>query len=215
MDSITQAMLGAVTAQLGFRQRIGRDASWVAALAAYSPDVDSFVAPLARHMGYDVGDMSGMVFHRGLGHSLMMVPVIALIFAALWWFIRRKLLRKNTQDNRHPPTFRLLYACTFVAVLSHPLLDLLTSYGIQLFAPITSGRYAIDTVAIIDVFYSSILIITLVACYVVRKVSRPARRTALIIGWAGFLLSCGYLAAGRATHVDFGTGLSGPGKSRW
>jgi len=151
-------------------------------------------------MGYDVGDMSGMVFHRGLSHSLLMVPVIALIFAALWWFIRRKLLRKNTQDNRHPPTFRLLYACTFVAVLSHPLLDLLTSYGIQLFAPITRARYAIDTVAIIDVFYSSILIITLVACYVVRKVSRPACRTALIIGWAGFLLSCGYLAAGRALH---------------
>jgi len=88
-----------------------------------------------------------------------------------------------------------------IAVLTHPLLDWCTTYGTQLFAPLTDRRYAIDAVPILDIFYTPILILTLAACWLARKLSSgEARGITLRIGWAGFLLSVSYLAAGRVLH---------------
>ena len=198
MDPLTQGLLGAVTAQLGFRRGIGRDASWVAAAAAVAADLDSFAAPVLQSMGYG-DDLAGLVLHRGVSHSLLAVPVIALVFAWPWWGIRRKLAAGRDPPGT-PPPFRLLYACTLVAALSHPLLDLLTSYGIQLLAPITDTRYAIDVVAIIDVFYTGILALTLAACGLTYLVGSRPWRAMLVAAWIGFALSCAYLAAGRLLH---------------
>jgi inner membrane protein len=216
MDSITQGLLGAVTAQLGFRQRIGRDATWLAAGAAMLPDLDVLVRPILSLSGMETDGLTMVTIHRGLSHSLLMVPLIALPVALIWWQVRRP--RNNRRDNNlygtapeqeagpaprggKPPPFWLLYACLLAAVLSHPLLDWCTSYGTQLLLPITNARYAIDAVPIIDIIYTPILAVTLIACYVVHKVT-PARaaRWTLILGWAGMALSSGYIAAGRAMH---------------
>lgn len=199
MDPLTQGLLGAVTAQLGFRRGIGRDASWVAAAAAVAADLDGFAAPMLQSMGCNGDDLAGLALHRGVSHSLLVVPVIALVFAWPWWRIRRKLAAGRDPPGA-PPPFRLLYACTLAAALSHPLLDLLTSYGIQLFAPITDTRYAIDVVAIIDVFYTGILALTLTACKVTYLVRARPWRAMLVAAWIGFALSCAYLAAGRLLH---------------
>lgn len=199
MDPLTQGLLGAATAQLGFRQRIGRDASWMAAIAAFSPDLDSLATPLMRVLGMDVNMMTNIIMHRNLTHSLFAVPVIAFLWTWIWWWLRRRY--NNRRPNEHsPPSFRLLYACTFVAVLSHPLLDLLTSYGTQLFAPFSNARLAIDAIGIIDIFYTPILALTLLACWIVRKAKKDSRKATLIIGWVGFILSCGYIATGRLMH---------------
>jgi len=45
MDPLTQGLLGAVTAQLGFRRGIGRDASWVAATTAAAADLEGAPKP--------------------------------------------------------------------------------------------------------------------------------------------------------------------------
>ena len=66
MDTITQGLLGAVTAQLGFRQRIGRDATWVAAAAAVVPDLDIFIVPLMSMTGMEVDSLAQLRYHRGL-----------------------------------------------------------------------------------------------------------------------------------------------------
>jgi inner membrane protein len=209
MDSITQGLMGGVTAQLGFRQRIGRDATWVAALAAYSPDLDVFVAPLMSAVGIKRPFISVFV-HRGITHSLLMVPVISLLVALVWWGIRRRVCQKRAAISAHanpstpsrsPPGFLLLYACVFVAVLTHPLLDWCTSYGTQLWAPLTNTRYAADLVGIIDFIFTPLLIVTLGTCYTIRKIHRTRSvRATLVIGWVGFVLSVGYLAAGRVMH---------------
>ena len=211
MDTITQGLLGAVTAQMGFRQRIGRDATWVAAATAILPDLDVFIAPLMALAGGEPGEGAVHNYHRGLSHSLLAVPIIAAVAAGMWWWVRRRLNNRGARhrgDNgvipphggRGPPGFGLLYACCLVAVLSHPLLDWCTSYGTQLFAPLTSRRFAIDVVPIIDIFYTSLLILALAAAWLVRRVRPAARRAAVIVGWTGFVLSVGYLAAGRAAH---------------
>jgi len=207
MDSITQGLLGAVTAQLGFRQRIGRDATWVAAAAAVLPDLDVFIAPLLSLSGAELDGFEGMRYHRGLSHSLLFAPLLSLPLTLLWWWARRALRRRERPDVKHatttkpPPSFALLYLCVLVAVLSAPLLDWCTSYGTCLLLPITNQRYAIDAIPIIDLIYTPLLIVTLLACFLVRKITRsPARRATLIIGWTGFLLSVAYIAAGRVLH---------------
>ena len=197
MDSITQGLLGAVTAQLGFRQRIGRDAGWVAAATALIADADSYVV---RGLGLTYAgqaDLAWMAYHRGISHSLLAVPVLAAASAGAWWLLRRGVARLR---GRGKPTtrFGLLYACCFVAALSHPLLDLFTSYGTQLLAPISNARFAIDALPIIDIIYTPILILTLLGCYVARKLAGNWRRATARVAWAGFALSLAYTGAGYA-----------------
>ena len=215
MDTITQGLLGAVTAQLGFRERIGRDASWVAAATAVVADLDVFIRPVMNLAGMEDNGLAMMYHHRGLSHSLLMVPIIAAAAAGLWWLGRRKWAGRQVaraerdgsglshgedppRKTRHMPAFRLLYACCFVAALSHPLLDWCTSYGTQMLSPITNTRYAIDAIPIIDIFYTPALILTLLVCWLVRRFKSKPGRAAIIVGITGFVLSTGYIAVGAA-----------------
>ncbi|MBN1555294.1 MAG: metal-dependent hydrolase [Phycisphaerae bacterium] len=203
MDTITQGLLGAATAQCGFRQKIGRDATWAAFFAGVLPDVDIFFAPIAHWLGQSQ-PMDGLRYHRGLTHSLVAIPVLALLTAGLWWALRRWWLRRNWVSHRGTVRFGWLYACCFVAVATHGLLDACTSYGTQLLWPFSADRLAWDCVPIIDLIYTPILILTLLLCYVARKLRRrkPARaaRISLAIGILGMALSTGYLVAGRVCH---------------
>ena len=188
MDTITQGLLGATTAQLGFRQRIGKDATWLAALAGIVPDLDIFVQPLMTLSGRETDDFTRIVIHRGLSHSLIMVPVISLLITLPWWRFRR--------SSKSPQPFTLLYACVFIALLTHSLLDWTTSYGTQLLAPFTDRRFALDFMPIIDIFYTPVLILTLTTCYTIRKVKSNPRKFTLIVGWIGFGLSTAYILTG-------------------
>jgi len=196
MDPLTQGLLGGVTAQLGFRRRIGRDATWMATAAAMMPDLDIFVPRLLRLFGASISDLALHRFHRGATHSLLFVPVVAAVALAIWWPLRRRWQRRHPDADRASPW--LMYACCFVAALTHPLLDWCTSYGTQLFAPVTDARYAADCVAVVDIIYTPLLILTLLACLALRR--KGLGRAAVRAGWVGFLLSCGYLAGGRALH---------------
>lgn len=204
MDPVTHILLGVTTAQLGFRQRIGRDASWVAAMAATVPDWDVWAAPLLTLSGFEVDDISALTIHRGPTHSLLTCAAVALPIALAWWWARRALRRRERPDAEHlttakpPPALGLLYLCVLAAVGCHPLLDLCTSYGTQILWPLTSRRYAIDAVGIIDFIYTPILLLTLLACFIARKIARsPAAKATLIIAWTGLVLSTGYIAAGK------------------
>jgi inner membrane protein len=201
MDSITQGLLGGAIAQLGFRQRIGRDATWVAAAAAVVPDLDILITPLMGLLGADVGPLDRVVIHRGYSHSLLVAPLLALPMALLWWAIRRRRAKKRG-DKPETNRFGLLYALLALAVISQPLLDVFTSYGTQILLPVTDHRFALDAVPIVDIFYTPLLILTLGACYLLRKIrgQERSRRVTLIVGWIGVLLSIGYLAAGRLAH---------------
>jgi inner membrane protein len=101
-----------------------------------------------------------------------------------------------------------------VAVLTHATLDWMTSYGTQLLSPLTNQRFALHAVGIIDFIYTPLLIFTLLACWLVRKIrSGDSRRITLAIGWTGIVLSCTYLAAGyvlRGRAVDKALALQKP-----
>jgi inner membrane protein len=199
MDTITHGLLGAAVAQLGLRQRIGRDATWVAAAAAVVPDLDVLVEPLLTLSGVEVSPVSHVLFHRSYSHSLLLAPPLALVIALLWWRSRRA---RSAASTAAPPSFVLLYGTVLLAVLSQPLLDLCTSYGTPLLLPLSDRRFALDAVAVVDIIYTPLLILTLAGCWLARRrqTEADAGRRSLVVAWVGLLIGGGYLAAGRLAH---------------
>ena len=197
MDPVSQSLLGAVSAQVGFRQKIGRDATWVAALAAASPDFDMlFFRPLQAMVSHSPYWMR-VFAHRGISHSLLAIPIYILPLAVLWWGFRR--IRPRPDDAPAPAPFWMLYLCVLVAGLTHPLLDWCTSYGTQLWAPLTTQRYALDCVAIVDPFFTLLMAFVLMLCWWVRRKNPGGEpRRSIRVGCAGALLTVSYLAAGAA-----------------
>jgi len=198
MDTITHGLLGAVTAQLGFRQKIGRDATWAAIVGGIIPDLDIFIAPLMTLTGSEVEDFTFITTHRGITHSLLVVPFLSLATAGLWWWFRRKVYVNPPETDKAEPStpFWLMFLCVFLAMLSHPILDVGTTYGTQLLAPLSNHRFAIDAIPIVDLIYTPILILTLLICYLIRKFKSDSRKPTLIAGWIGFGLSMLYFVAG-------------------
>lgn len=170
MDSITQAALGAVIGQGAFR-KLGRRAAVFGAFCGTLPDLDSFFSgadPWAR-----------LVAHRGISHSLLVLPLVAIPLGWLAWrFFGR---RGNAKTWMH---------LAFWSLITHPLLDGFTTYGTQLFAPLTDERFAWDTVGIIDLFYTVPMLVAL--GWGMRKKADPKRAAY----WARRSLSwgCLYLA---------------------
>ena len=56
-----------------------------------------------------------------------------------------------------------------LALLSHPLLDLCTTYGTALLLPFSRDRFALDAIAVVDLAYSAMLAAGLIAGLVARE----------------------------------------------
>ena len=151
MDLVTQALLGATVGAAGYRDRLGPRCLLAGALIGVAPDLD-VLAGLA-------GDWASLVHHRGLSHSLVVLSVLAL---PLGWALGRWL--GEGEDTR------AWIGLSSWALVTHPLLDLFTSFGTQLLAPLSDARFALDGVGALDLLVSVPLAL---AVFVGRRV--PAR----------------------------------------
>ena len=156
MDSITQGLLGATIAEAGFRERLGGRAVAWGAFVAVAPDFDMAAAV--------AGEWASIVHHRGVSHSWIAETVAA---PALGWLAWRFVGRR---EGRWWQWAHL----TWWALVTHPALDVCTAYGTQLFAPLSTRRYAIDAVSIIDPLYSLPLLVAVIAAW--RSKRRPRSR---------------------------------------
>lgn len=136
MDSITQALLGAsVQASLLGRWQ-GRKSLVYGAMLGTLPDLDVLI---------DFGDaVANTTYHRGFSHSLFVLSVVAVVLA---WLIRR--------IRPHPDYSAMrLFLTLWLVLITHVTLDAFTTYGTQLFWPLTSAPVAWSSVFIIDPLYS-------------------------------------------------------------
>ncbi|MEO1336932.1 MAG: metal-dependent hydrolase [Myxococcota bacterium] len=180
MDSVTQAVLGAAIGQAAFRRRLGRRALVFGAIGGTIPDLDI--------IGSAIDPFAEMWFHRGPTHSLVVIPLIAPIVG---WLGHRTLGRRCDAD------VWVWIQLAFWALITHPLLDVFTSYGTQLLYPVSTQRFALDGVSIIDPIYT----VPLMLCVAVGAWSRApdALRgiTALMLALTtGYLFWGTYLSQG-------------------
>jgi inner membrane protein len=172
VDTLTHALSGALLA----RATVAKDAPprslprRMAAgfLACAAPDLD-FVAGWAGPVAY-------LENHRGVTHSLILLPLWAL---ALSWLLAKIL--------RQPGGWKALYGVTAMSIGLHIAGDLITSYGTMILAPFSDWRAGIGTTFIIDLWFSGIIAVGLLLSIVFRKQRWPAvAALGVLVGYVGF-----------------------------
>ncbi|AKJ31419.1 metal-dependent hydrolase [Caldimonas brevitalea] len=176
MDSLSQLALGAAVgvAVMGRRTAVWKAALW-GGVCGTLPDLDALIGR---------GDpISDMTYHRTESHALFYQTLLAPVLA---WLIAR------LQGEREH--WRRWWLMVWLALVTHPLLDLMTVYGTQLGLPFTDHPYAVGSVFIIDPLYTLPLLVGLAAALM-----RPQGRGR---AWntAGLVLSTAYLAWGAAAQ---------------
>jgi len=96
--------------------------------------------PLAIHRGFTHGLPGGVLF---------LPPVLA----ALLWLLDRWQVRRGAEfKSGLRMRFGWLAALAYLGTLTHPFLDLLTTYSVQLFSPLSGAWYHSDALFIIDIW---------------------------------------------------------------
>ncbi len=195
VDTATQALLGAVVGQAGFSHKLGRRAVGWGALGGLLPDLD-ILANLTH------GPFGEFLHHRGFTHALWFGPVVGPLLGYAVWRVYARSPRRRPAHGPQPPhpgdraLLRSWIGLFVVVFFTHPLIDIFTSYGTQLFAPFSNRRYALDAVGVIDPFYSGTLVAALVAGWALRRRAGAGRR----IAFAALALSWAYLGYAYALN---------------
>lgn len=186
MDTVTQMLFGGVLGQAAFRERLGRRAMAAGAAVALLPDLDVVA-------GWSGGAFASWQHHRALTHSLFFAPLAGPLIGWGLWRLERWWEAPPDPDRKR---LRAWIWLSMLALVTHPLIDLFTSYGTQLLWPLTTTRFAIDSMPIIDPLYSLILIVALlVGVFFKRRV-----RLAQDVGAAALFLVFVYTFAGWAIN---------------
>lgn len=178
MDSLSQMALGSAVgiAVMGRRTPVWR-AALVGAICGTLPDLDALI---------DHGDpIRNMTLHRTESHALFYLTLAAPFLA---WGVARL--------ARQAELWRRWWLAIWLALITHPLLDLMTVYGTQLGLPFTDTPFAIGSVFIIDPLYTLPLLVGLVFALAWRD--KRALRTNAV----GLALSTVYLAWSVAAQTQ-------------
>jgi membrane-bound metal-dependent hydrolase YbcI (DUF457 family) len=188
MDTITHGIAGAVIGKALFRgqdlvakgpvtkQRV---VTWSLMLGAIFPDADVF-----RDM-FSKDPMLILTWHRGVTHSLLCLPIWALLLAALTGWLARS-------RKWEAPSFWPLTGIYAVGILSHIFLDLVTSFGTMIWSPLRWSRPAWDVIFIIDLTLSAILLLPQVVAWVNANSERAKRR---MLGMCAIFLPAPFLVS--------------------
>lgn len=184
MDTLTHALSGALTGRLLARTtaRAGRPspAVWQAVLvgtaAAAFPDLD-FV------LRY-VSDLAWLRGHRGVTHSLILLPLWGFVIA--WMMAGLLRLFRGGGATAPSPRWQDLYLIACAALFVHVVGDLITQFGTMILAPLSDRRFGFGTTFIIDLGVSGILVAGLLASAMWRKSRVPAALAAIaLVVWIG------------------------------
>src|SRR5947209_9469522 len=126
---------------MGLKRR-SRFAFAACLLGANAPDID-VVVPLAF-------PVDGIEFHRGPLHGIFAWPFLAAGIVAILWLFDRFFPPREGAIPFRPGA---LFGVAFLAVLTHPFLDWLTTYAIAIFAPLSWRWYSGNAIFIIDWVY--------------------------------------------------------------
>jgi inner membrane protein len=150
MDPLTHTATGLFLSRAGLNRWTPRAAS-VLLLAANAPDID--IVALSG------GSLNYLHWHRNITHSLIAMPVLALLTVAVVRVLGRKALR-------WPGAF----AAALLGVGSHLLLDWTNSYGIRFFLPFSGRWMRLDLAPLFDPWIWGIALLAILGPVVARLV---------------------------------------------
>ena len=180
MDPLSQGVLGASASQsIASDPGKQRLSLLVGLLAGMAPDLDILIRSADDPLLF-------LEYHRQFTHSLLFIPVGALLCALILYPLLRKKLNFST-----------IYLYAFLGYATHGFLDSCTSYGTQMFWPVSDVRIAWNNASIVDPLFT-LPVLILIAVAFMRRQTRYARY-ALV--YALFYLSLGVVQRERAESV--------------
>ena len=193
MDNLTHTAIGLFLARAGAGKWSPR-ATAILLVAANAPDID-ILSGLPSPLAY-------LEYHRGIAHTLVALPVLALLSVALVRVAGRKAVY-------WPGAF----AAALVGVASHLLLDWTNIYGIRMLLPFSARWLRLDTMAVVDPWIWVLAAAALAGPFLARLIgsevasggARPRHhgRAAAVFALAGVVaINCGRLVAhSRAIEI--------------
>jgi membrane-bound metal-dependent hydrolase YbcI (DUF457 family) len=172
MDTITHGIAGALIGKAVFRgedllvrnpMNRRRIITWALMLGAIFPDSDVLREVFSKN------DLLIITWHRSITHSLVCLPFFALALAGL----THLLVRRFKWDA---PGFGALTGIYGAGILSHILLDLVTSFGTMIWSPLNWSRPAWDLIFIVDFTFSAILLVPQLLAWVYAHPEKLKRR---------------------------------------
>lgn len=155
MDTITHTLFGYTLYKIAHRadqsKTHQRALLFSALVGSQIPDID-VVAEFT-----EAGQIYQQMWHRGLTHSIFLVP----FWAGLIYFVARLLFR--TKD------IKLFYLSLF-AVFWHDTIDLFNAWGTGYFEPFSSMRVTIGTIPIVDLVFWSLFFIGFVVSRIFKNI---------------------------------------------
>ena len=146
MEPVTHFLTGACLGRTGFNRRTAY-ATLAMTLAAEAPDMDVFWSFR--------GPVAGFEHHRGITHTFLGAPFVALAVTAVVWLWHRSRNRQPTV----PPRWAWLWLLSLLAVLSHIFLDWTNNYGVRPFFPFNPRWYSLDIAFILEpVIFAALLL---------------------------------------------------------
>jgi len=198
MDTITHGIVGALAGRAFFAGRdvppfsaggavlrfesdpTARVAITACTLGAIFPDIDVFAGPIAHN------PLAIMEWHRNITHSLVMLPIWALLLAGVTVPLARWIGWK-------PPSFAKLVGIYAFGLASHVLLDVFTNFGTMVWSPLNYSRVAWDWLFIIDLGFSGIALLPQFVAWCYREPAKFSVRAGIV-----WLVFTGY---GGATYA--------------
>lgn len=143
MDPVTQGLLGSAVAQAFTQHKLRGQAAAIGAVAGIVPDLDILIR------SSEANPLLGIYYHRHFTHSLFFIPfggaIVALIFLLIFPTLRKR--------------WPWVFAAAILGYATHGILDAFTSYGTLLYWPFSLERVHWDLIAIIDPFYTGVLLL--------------------------------------------------------
>jgi inner membrane protein len=139
LDNLTHSLVGLFLARAGFR-RFSPGATAITVIAANIPDFDV--------VSWFAGRPEWLHWHRNITHSIVAMPVMAILSVVLVRFAGRK-------PVRWLPAFVMALA----AVVSHLALDMTNIYAVRLFLPFSGQWLSWDLTPVVDLTIWAILLL--------------------------------------------------------
>jgi membrane-bound metal-dependent hydrolase YbcI (DUF457 family) len=151
MDNLTHSLTGLMFSRAGLNH-FHKRASMILILAANAPDVDV--------LSWFGGSLNYLEYHRGLTHSLIMLPAVAVLPTLLICAFSRSLAG-----------WRAAYVLSLIGVASHLTIDWTNAYAIRLLLPFSTAWLHLDWNFVFDIWIWAALLLAVIGPWMGKLVS--------------------------------------------
>lgn len=208
MDNLTHSLFGAALGQAGLKRLTGM-AMPALMIGANIPDVDVMAALFGE----------GLTGRRGWTHGPVGVLILPVVVAGILIAIDKWQGRRNSRPADRAPVRpgHLLLLC-YIGALTHPLLDLMNTWGIRLLMPFSERWFYGDALFILDPWIWLLLAGGIWwSRRATRAASRPVTRPAVlalvaVTLYGGWMIVGGRVAESRVAHEFVESGFGHPAR---